>query len=105
MVTISQNDGLWSVPVMPGPACKQRIVCAFFQKRAIDLQAAVMHRLKSRMNGKERNTTCFVTSAGGHDSWLDWIRTTIYGVSTDAIILWTCEFDHRPVDQYALSLW
>jgi hypothetical protein len=41
MVTISQNDGLWSVPVMPGPACKQRIVCAFFQKRAIDLQAAV----------------------------------------------------------------
>jgi hypothetical protein len=26
---------------MPGPACKQRIVCAFFQKRAIDLQAAV----------------------------------------------------------------
>jgi hypothetical protein len=29
---------------MPGSTCKQRFLCAFFQKRAIDLQAAVIHK-------------------------------------------------------------
>ena len=41
VTTASQSGGLWSMPVMPSPARKQKIVRVFFQKRAIELQTAV----------------------------------------------------------------
>ena len=41
VATASQSGGLWSMPVMPSPAHKQKIVRVFFQKRAIELQTAV----------------------------------------------------------------
>ena len=33
---VSQSVGWWDMPVMPSSTCKQKIVRAFFQKRAID---------------------------------------------------------------------
>ena len=35
------SDGLRSMPAMPSSVCKQKIIRVFFQKRAIELQAAV----------------------------------------------------------------
>jgi len=37
---VSWGGGLWGMPSTPGPAHKHKILCVFFQKRAIELQAA-----------------------------------------------------------------
>ena len=42
------------MPAMPGPARKYKILCEFFQKRAIKLQAAVNDLTKQKTDGQLR---------------------------------------------------